>query len=74
MKTNYTICSILALAFLCFCCAARSQDEAVKMVLDILKQCDAILITSEEFREYIDINTSNIAFVNKFSHGFSHFR
>ena len=40
MKINYKICSILALAVSCFCGVARPQDEAVKMVLDILKGDD----------------------------------
>ena len=40
MKINHTICSMIALVLLCLCGVARSQDEAVKMVLDILKGDD----------------------------------
>ena len=40
MKINHTNCSLLALVLLCFCGLGWSQDEAVKMVLDILKGGD----------------------------------
>jgi len=40
MKVNYTNCGLLALVLLCFCGLSRSQDDAVKMVLDILKSGD----------------------------------
>jgi len=40
MKVNYTNCGLLALVLLCFCGLGRSQDDAVKMVLDILKSGD----------------------------------
>ena len=40
MKINFRICSVLALVLLCLCGVVRSQDEAVKMVLDILKSDD----------------------------------
>jgi HEAT repeat protein len=40
MKIKRTICGALALVLLCFCGVGRSQDDAVKMVLDILKSGD----------------------------------
>ncbi|MEA3224371.1 MAG: HEAT repeat domain-containing protein [Planctomycetota bacterium] len=40
MKINYTICSSLAVLLLCFCTVGHSQDDAVSMVLDILKSGD----------------------------------
>ena len=40
MKINYTICSVIALALLGVCGVVHSQDDAVKMVLDILKGDD----------------------------------
>ena len=40
MKINYTNCGLLALVLLCLCGLGRSQDDAVKMVLDILKSGD----------------------------------
>ncbi len=40
MKINCTICRSLALVLVCFCGVGRSQDDAVSMVLDILKSGD----------------------------------
>ncbi len=40
MKTKHTICGTFALLAVCLCGVARSQDDAVKMVLDILKGDD----------------------------------
>lgn len=40
MKINHTICSLSALALLCFCGLSGAQDDAVKMALDILKSGD----------------------------------
>ncbi|MHC4351915.1 MAG: HEAT repeat domain-containing protein [Planctomycetota bacterium] len=40
MKIKHTICGALALLLLCLCGVGRSQNEAVKMVLDILKSDD----------------------------------
>ena len=40
MNVNRAICSLSALVLLCFCSLGRSQDAAVKMVLDILKSGD----------------------------------
>jgi len=40
MKVNYTNCGLLALVLLCLCGIGRSQDDAAKMVLDILKSGD----------------------------------
>jgi HEAT repeat protein len=40
MKIKYTICGSLALLILCLCGVGLAQDEAVKMVLDILKSGD----------------------------------
>ena len=40
MKINFRICSVIALVLLCLCGIVHSQDEAVKMVLDILKSDD----------------------------------
>lgn len=40
MKTNYTNCGIALLVLLCLFGVGRSQDDAVKMVLDILKSGD----------------------------------
>ncbi len=40
MKINYTNCRLLVLVVLCLCGVSRSQDDAVTMVLDILKSGD----------------------------------
>ena len=40
MKIKNTICASLALLLLCLCSVGQAQDEAVKMVLDILKSGD----------------------------------
>ena len=43
MKTNYMICSALAFVLLCsyaVCSGASQQDEAVSIVLDILRSND----------------------------------
>lgn len=40
MKINYTICSSLVVLLLCLCAVGNSQDDAVGMVLDILKSGD----------------------------------
>ena len=40
MKIYCTICSSLAVLLLCFCTVGHSQDDAVSMVLDILRSGD----------------------------------